>query len=214
MYIRRKVFSDTGYGYEPVEDVYNVTMTGDEVRLFSELQEKMYGVINFDDSNSTRGGKRVAYGPGRGAIGYNSKELLDYIRESGNSVSELKQTPEGRAYLGKLKNEFEKKYLKNLTKDMKPKDAERFLKEEYLKKLTKDMKPKEAERFLKEEAKRQVNGETGSKFGKLGGGFKDSVKSAYESSKNWIKNNPKTAAAVGLGAAGTAATAAYLANRD
>lgn len=188
MYIRRKVFSDTGYGYEPVEDVYNVTMTGDEVRLFSELQEKMYGVINFDDS--TRGGKRVAYGPGRGSIGYNSKELLDYIRESGNSVSELKQTPEGRAYLSKLKGEFEKKYLK---------------------KLTKDMKPKEAERFLKEEAKRQVNGETGSKFGK---GFKDSAKSAYESSKNWIKNNPKTAAAIGLGAAGTAATAAYLANRD
>lgn len=213
MYIRRKVFSDTGYGYEPVEDVYNVTMTGDEVRLFSELQERMYGVINFDTKDNL----------GRGAIGYNSKELLDYIRESGNSVSELKQTPEGRAYLGKLKNEFEKKYLKNLTKDMKPKDAERFLKEEslkgefekkYLKKLTKDMKPKEAERFLKEEAKRQVNGETGSKFGKLGGGFKDSVKSAYENSKKWIKNNPKTAAAIGLGTAGTAATAAYLANRD
>jgi hypothetical protein len=190
MYIRRKVFSDTGYGYEPVEDVYNVTMTGDEVRLFSELQERMYGVINFDDK--IIGANRV-YGPSRGAIGYNSKELLDYIHESGNSVSELKQTPEGRAYLSKLKGEFEKKYLK---------------------KLTKDMKPKEAERFLKEEAKRQVNGETGSKFGKLGSGFKDSVKSAYESSKNWVKNNPKTAAAIGLGAAGTAATAAYLANRD
>ena len=183
MYIRRKVFSDTGYGYEPVEDVYNVTMTGDEVRLFSELQERMYGVINFDTKDNL----------GRGGIGYNSKELLDYIHESGNSVNELKRTPEGRAYLSKLKGEFEKKYLK---------------------KLTKDMKPKEAERFLKEEAKRQVNGETGSKFGKLGGGFKDSVKSAYESSKNWIKNKPKTAAAVGLGAAGTAATAAYLANRD
>lgn len=42
MYIRRKVFSNAGYGYEPVEDVYNVTMTGDEVRLFSELQERMY----------------------------------------------------------------------------------------------------------------------------------------------------------------------------
>lgn len=187
MYIRRKVFSDTGYGYEPVEDVYNVTMTGDEVRLFSELQERMYGVINFDNATG-KGKKRVI--TNNGAIGYNSKELLDYIRESGNSVSELKRTAEGRAYLSKLKGEFEKKYLNNLTKGMKPKDAERF---------------------LKEEAKVQVNGETGSKFGR---GFKDSVKSAYEKSKNWIKNNPKTAAAIGLGTAGTAATAAYLANRD
>lgn len=77
MYIRRKVFSNAGYGYEPVEDVYNVTMTGDEVRLFSELQERMYakganagasGVFPEEFYKTLKNGKKVIKPEYRGMV--------------------------------------------------------------------------------------------------------------------------------------------------
>lgn len=138
MYIRRKVFSDTGYDFQPVNDVYNVTMTADEVRLFSEIQERLYGTIDM-------GGKGISgYQNMAGSIGYNSGELKDYIHKNGYSISELNQTAEGRAQFKKLKAEFEKDYLKKLTKGMDDEAATRFLKEEALNQVNAAKKGKNA----------------------------------------------------------------------